>query len=586
MSTNREIAETFDQIATALELLEANRFRVGGNQRVARVLRDMTEEVAALVKSEPRTAVDRLTAVGGIGKASAERIVEHVETGTIEEHRKLLEKVPRGLFEVLAIPGVGPKAARAMWQELGITDLDGLKAKLDSSELKTLPRMGVKTIDNIKKAIAFQEQAGDRVPLGIARPLALALADELTAVPGVKRLDFAGSLRRGRETIGDLDFLAACDDPEALRERFTSMPQVTQVLARGETKCSVRLEAGNIAMQADLRTVPAAAYGAALMYFTGSKEHNVRLREIAIQKDMRLNEYGLFQGTEERPQDHGAVPVAADAEEAIYAALELPFVPPELREDSAHLDSPPPCLIEIEDIRAELHAHTTASDGKLTIDELAGRARERGFHTLAITDHSKSSVIAGGLDEERLLRHARAIREADARISGIRLFAGAEVDILPDGRLDYDDEILAKLDVVVASPHVSLRQDPATATARLLAAIRHPLVHILGHPTGRFVGRREGLSPDMNALFEAAAEHDVALELNANWKRLDLRDSHLRGALGHGVKIAINTDAHRARDFDNLMYGILTARRAGVAPASCVNTWPAEELHSWLASKR
>jgi DNA polymerase (family 10) len=320
------------------------------------------------------------------------------------------------------------------------------------------------------------------------------------------------------------------------------------------------------------------------MYFTGSKEHNVHLREIAIERDMRLNEYGLYEGTEERPQDHGAKPVAADTEEAIYEALGLSFVPPELREEG--VDRPPERLIEQGDVRAELHAHTTASDGRLSIDELARCAKERGFHTLAVTDHSKSSVIANGLDEMRLLRHVEAIREADARISGIRLLAGAEVDILPGGRLDYDDEILSQLDVVVASPHASLRQDPTTATARLLAAIRHPLVHILGHPTGRFVGRREGLSPDMNALFEAAAEHDVVLELNANWKRLDLRDSHLRGALAHGVKIAIDTDAHRATDFDNLIYGILTARRAGLEPASCINTWEAEKLHGWLASKR
>ncbi len=597
-STNREIAETFRQIATALELLDANRFRINSHLRVARVLRDMSEEVSSLVAQLPRTVVDRLTAFDGIGKASAQRIVEHVTTGRIAEHQELLEQVPSGLFEVLAIPGVGPKAARAMWQELGITDLAGLKAKLDSSELSSLPRMGLKTIDNIKKAIAFHEQAGERVPLGVARPLALELAAELRTVPGVVRLDFAGSLRRGRETIGDLDFLAACDDPEALRQRFLSLPQVTQVLARGETKCSVRLvapEAGQAAMQADLRIVPISVYGAALMYFTGSKEHNVRLREIAIQQDKRLNEYGLFKGTDARPQDRGETPLAADAEDAIYAALGLPFVPPELREQTSPrrgangttgIDRLPPRLIEQGDVVAELHAHTTASDGKLTIEQLARCAKERGFHTLAITDHSKSQVIASGLDEERLLRHIEAIREADAGISGIRLLAGTEVDILPDGRLDYSDEILARLDVVVASPHASLRQDPATATARLLRAIRPPPVHLLGHPTGRFAIRRQGPSPAPTALFEAAAEHDVTLELNANWRRLDLRDSHLRGAIGHGCKVAINTDAHRETDFDNLIYGILTARRAALEPAACINAWPAEKLHAWLASKR
>ena len=595
VSTNREIADVFQQIATALELLEANRFRVNGNLRVARVVRDLGQEVASLVAEEPRTAVDRLRALDGIGRASAQRIVEHVTSGEIAEHRRLLEQVPSGLFEVLAIPGIGPKAARAMWQELGVTDLAGLKAKLGSPELSRLPRMGTKTIDNIKRAIAFHERAGDRVPLGVARPLALELAAELSAVPGVRRLDFAGSLRRGRETIGDLDFLVACDDPRAPRERFLSLPQVTQVLARGETKCSVRLFApgargrhgsGGTAMQADLRIVPEAAYGAALMYFTGSKEHNVRLREIAIQQRMRLNEYGLFEGTDERPQDRGATPVAAATEDAIYAALGLPLVAPELREDATRLDRLPPRLIELDDIRAELHSHTTASDGDLSIEELARCARRRGLHTLAITDHSRSQVIANGLDEERLLRHVDAIREADAAISGIRLLAGAEVDILPDGRLDYADDVLARLDVVVASPHASLRQGPQAATARLLAAIRHPLVHILGHPTGRIINRRQGLSPDMNALFEAAVRHDTVLELNANWKRLDLRASHLRGALERGAMIAVDTDAHDDGDFDNLIYGILTARRAGLEPASCINTWPAEELHAWLASKR
>ncbi len=586
MSSNREIAETFQQIATALELLEANRFRVNSNRRVARVLRDMNEEVSSLIVGNPSTAVARLTAFDGIGKASAQRIVEHVETGRITEHRKLLEQVPEGLFEVLAIPGVGPKSAKAMWQELGITDLAGLKAKLGSPELSGLPRMGAKTIENIAKAIEFQERSGGRVHLGIARPLALELASELRAIPGVRRLDFAGSLRRGRETIGDLDFLAACEDPEALRRCFTSLPPVTQVLARGDTKCSVRLEAGRTAMQADLRIVPEKAYGAALMYFTGSKEHNVRLREIAIRQKMRLNEYGLFPGTAERPQDHGVKPLAAATEEAIYAALGLPYLPPESREDRRVLEHEPPPLIELEDVRAELHAHTTASDGKLEIEELARVAKLRGFHTLAITDHSKSQVIANGLDEQRLLRHVEQIRAADAEIGGIRLLAGSEVDILPDGRLDYDDEILAKLDVVVASPHAALRQDPATATARLLRAIRHPLVHVIGHPTGRIINRREGLSPDMTALFEAAVEHDTALELNASWLRLDLRAGHLRGALGHGAKIAINTDAHRESNFDNLVYGILTARRAGLEAGSCINTWPAEKLYSWLASKR
>jgi len=586
MNTNRELARIFQQMAAALELLGANPFRVNANTRIARLLKDMTDDVAALVAEDPKTAVKRLSALQGVGKGSAQKIVEYLETGEVSEHRELLEKVPSGLFEVLEIPGVGPKAAKLMWDELGITSVADLKAHLDSPELAALPRMGAKTVDNIRKAIAFSEKAQERIPIGQARPIALELAAALNAVPGARRVEYAGSLRRGCETIGDLDFLVVCDDPEAMREHFTTQGAVTQVLARGETKCSVRLEAGEVAIQADLRIVPEDAYGAALMYFTGSKDHNVRMREIAIKRGMRLNEYGLFAGSDERPQQSGTRPVASASEEEIFRALDLPFIPPELREDRGELTGELPRLIELGDIRAELHAHTVASDGKVTIEELARGAKARGFHTVAVTDHSQSSVIANGLSADQLRRHLEAVREADQKIRGITILAGSEVDILGDGRLDYDDELLAELDLVIASPHAGLRQDTKTATARLVRAIRHPLVHILAHPTGRIIGQRPGLEPDMNALFEAAVECDTALELNANWQRLDLRDTHLRSALAQGCRIAIDTDAHKESHFDFLIYGILTARRAGLGPDSCINTWPAKRLHGWLCSKR
>jgi len=586
METNRELTKIFQQIASGLELLGANRFRVNAHQRVARVVKELDRDVAELVREAPETAIDRLTELDGVGKGTAEKIVEYVESGEVGEHQEILEKVPPGLFQVLEIPGLGPKSVKLMWDELGISTVDELKAKLDSPELAELPRMGEKTIENIKKAIAFSEKAGDRVPLGLARPLALELLGRLRELPGVVRAEAAGSLRRGRETIGDLDFLVACDDPETVRKAFVGAEEVTEVLARGETKSSVRLEAGRVAIQADLRIVPEPSWGAALMYFSGSKEHNVRLRERAIKKGLRLNEYGLFEGKEERPQDHGAEPVAAATEEEIYRALDLEFIPPELREDRGELEGVPERLIELEDVKSELHSHTVASDGRLSIEEMARAARERGFHTLAVTDHSRSSVIANGLDPQRLAEHVDAVRAADERVEGIKILAGSEVDILADGSLDYDDELLARLDVVVASPHAALRQDPETATERLLKAIRHPLVHVLGHPTGRIINRREGLSPDMAALYEAAAESDTALELNANWQRLDLRDNHLRAALERGCKIAIDTDAHDEPHFDFLVYGILTARRAGMAPGACINTWPAEELHGWLRSKR
>ncbi|MEM9293027.1 MAG: DNA polymerase/3'-5' exonuclease PolX [Acidobacteriota bacterium] len=586
MSTNAELQRIFQQMAEALQLLGANRFRVNAHDRVARALKDQTEDLSAVVKNHPDDALARLQEMQGVGKSSAEKIVEYVETGEVQEHRELLEKIPAGVFDLLEIPGIGPKAAKLMWEQLNITSIADLKVGLDSGEVEKLPRMGAKTVENLKKAIAFQEKAGDRTPLGRARPVALELLETLRSLEGVQRVEAAGSLRRGRETIGDLDFLVVCDDPAAVREAFTTMPQVTQVLAAGDTKSSVRLEAGKVVLQADLRIVPEAAWGAALMYFTGSKQHNVRLRERAIKKNLRLNEYGLFEGKEERPQDRGAAPVAAATEEEIYAALDLPYIAPELREDRGELDGVPERLIELGDVRAELHAHTTASDGRLSIEELARTVKERGFHTLAITDHSQSAAIANGLKPDRLRRHIDAVREANEKIDDFQLLAGSEVDILPDGRLDYDDDLLAELDFVVASPHVSLRQSPEQATERLLAALRHPLVHVLGHPTGRIIGKREGLSPDLNALIEAAVEHDKALELNANWQRLDLKDTHLRAALAAGAKISIDTDAHDAPHLDFLVYGILTARRAGMTADACINTWSADRLLEWVRAKR
>ncbi len=585
MIANQEVAKIFDQMAAALEILGANVFRVNAYARGARVVEELTEDLRAVVEEDPPSAIKRLSAIEGIGKGLAEKIAEYIETGAVHEHQELLREVPPTLFELLRIPGIGPKAARTLWQELGIKSMEDLKNTPDE-KLAALPRMGKKTVENIRSAISFNEKGHERVPIGLALPLALRLAEDLREVAGVQRLEYAGSLRRGKETIGDLDFVAATTDPEALREAFVGRPEVSRVLAKGDTKCSVRLEAGGVVMQADLRLVPLAVFGAALLYFTCSKEHNVRLRELAVKKNLRLDEYGLFEGKDERPQDRGEVPIAAATEEEIYRALGLHYVEPERREDHGELEAPPLRLIELADIKAELHAHTTASDGRLTIRELAYEAKRRGFHTIAVTDHSKGQPIAGGLSPERLLQHIEAVRAADAEISGIKILAGSEVDILPDGSLDYEDELLAKLDIVVASPHNALRQEPEVATERLLKAIRHPLVHIIGHPTGRMVNRRQGLEPDIGALVAAAKESDTALELNSNWHRLDLRDTHLRVALEAGCKIAIDCDTHHIPDLDNLPYGILTARRAWMRPESCINTWPAEKLHAWLRSKR
>jgi DNA polymerase (family 10) len=384
-------------------------------------------------------------------------------------------------------------------------------------------------------------------------------------------------------------------------ELFRSPSQIRQVIVAGDNKSSVRFaldgdggrwgvvdeHAGTI--QVDLRVLPVESFGAALMYFTGSKEHNVAMRERALKMGMTLNEWGLFPLDQEPtpPQTRGVVPVAAATEAEIYRALKLPYLPPEVREDRGEFEVPAtPHLVAVQDIKSELHAHTTASDGLMSIEELATRAKERGFHTIAVTDHSRSSAVAGGLTVERLLQHIEEVRRAEERVKGIRILAGSEVDILADGRLDYPDEILRQLDIVVASPHAALSQEPALATARLISAITHPMVHILGHPTGRLINRRGGLSPDMGAIIRAAKEHRVALEVNAHWMRLDLRDVHVRAAVEAGCMIAIDCDVHAPDDFDNLGFGIATARRGWLTPSLCVNAWAEDQLIGWLRSKR
>lgn len=594
MSFNARVATIFDRMAAMLELTGADRFRVNAHAKAARVINDATADLEPIARD-----AKALTALDGIGKGTAAKIAEFAETGTIAEHDELAARVPAGVLDLLGIQGLGPKTVKLLWEEKRVESVADLKKIIEDGSILTLPRMGEKTVENIKESIAFLESSGLRLPIGIAMPIAEALVARMSGIDGVTDCTFAGSLRRGRDSIGDIDILIATADPEAARAAFCEHGSVIKVLARGERKCSVRLSLeglggrfgsdANAAVQADLRIVPRASWGAALMYFTGSKEHNVRLRERALSKGMTLNEYGLFpedKSDATPPQERGVEPVASKTEESIYKALGLPFIAPPLREDRGELGSAPPACVEIADIKAELHSHTTASDGDMSIAESAAIAKERGFHTLAITDHSKSSAVANGLSVDRLRAHIAAVRAADAAIDGISILAGSEVDILVDGTLDYDDALLAELDVVVASPHAGLKAKPAQATKRLLRAIAHPMVHIIGHPTGRLIERRPGLEPAMDELIAAAIEHDVALEINAHWMRLDLRDTHVRAAVEAGCKIAINCDVHQAGDYDNLRYGILTAQRGWLTPELCINTWPKQKLHDWLKSKR
>ena len=584
MSSNEDIGAIFEEMATLLELTGANGFRVNAHTKVARVVEGLSSDLAEVARGEK--ALAELQKIDGIGKSSAEKIVAFVATGTVPELEDLRSEVPDGLRTVMQVPGLGPKTVRRFWQEASVESLADLEAALDDGRLESLPRMGRKTLDNIRASIDFMKSAGDRRRLGVAMPLAERVVAVMEAVPGMRRVAWAGSLRRGQETIGDVDVLVSTDDPDAASVAFREQPGVSRVLVAGETKSSVRLEEG---IQVDLRVVPEEVWGATLMYFTGSKDHNVALRERAIARGLRLNEYGLFPEDDEAtpPQQRGIAPVAASTEAEIYEALELPWIPPELRVDRDEFDRPiPDDLVTVEAIRAELHSHTTASDGKLSIDELADAAMAAGREVLAITDHSRSSAQANGLDVDRLRRHADAIREADSRIEGVRLLAGSEVDIHADGSLDYEDDVLAMLDVVVASPHASLRQEPAVATARLCAAARHPLVSIIGHPTGRIIGSRKGLEPDLEALIAAAVEGGTALEINSNPLRLDLRDIHVRAAVDAGCLISINTDAHRAEHLEFIRYGVLTGRRGRLENEGCINTWATDRLLAWLARNR
>lgn len=605
MSFNERLAERFERIAKILELLGEDKFRVNAHSRAARTVESQSVDISTIASDKKA-----LTAIEGIGPKIADKIAEFAASGRITELEELEARVPPGLLRVMEVPGLGPKTVAMLWQQAGVQTLEDLKRIIDDGSILTLPRMGEKSVEKIKKSMAFAAEGNKRLELGVAMPLAELIVDAVLTWPGVERATFAGSLRRGKDTIGDIDILVATSDMAGTSERFTKLPGVVEVLSSGEGKSSVRMrasadlgrwgaDADGQGVQVDLRVIPLDRWGAAMMYFTGSKEHNIRLRERALKRGLTLTEWGLFPDDEDPipPHRRGVKPVAAATEKVVFAALELAEVPPEIREDKGEIalaeqefagkgEARLPRLITVADIKAELHAHTTASDGRMSIVELAGEAKRRGFHTITVTDHSKSSAVAGGLSPERLVEHVRAVHAARAEVKGITILAGSEVDILADGTLDYEDDLLRRLDLVVGSPHASLSQEPEVATARLVRAIEHPLVHILGHPTGRLINRRRGLEPDMQAIYKAAKSHDVAIEINAHWMRLDMRDVHVKGAMDAGCLIAINCDVHDPRDFDNLRYGVVTARRGWVTAERCVNAWEAPVLHGWLGRKR
>lgn len=570
---NREIAEIFQQIADMLAIKGENRHRVFAYQRAAETIANLERDVADVWRE------GALTDLPGIGKTLADKIEELLESGSLAFYEQLRAEVPPGVIEMLHIPDVGPKTAGRLWQELGLTSIDQVEEAARAGRIQTLSRMGARTETNILQGIEALRRRSGRTPLGAAWALAHQLLAELQKAPGVQQAAPAGSLRRMRETVGDLDLLVAADDPAPVMAHFRALPQVAEVMLSGETKTSVRTGEG---LQVDLRVLEPPRWGTALQYFTGSQAHNIHLRALAQKQGYSLNEYAL------KREDGGEILCAE--EEEVYRHLGLPWIPPELREDrgeiEAALEGALPRLITRDDLRGDLQMHTTWSDGHNSVAEMAEAARVRGLRYIAITDHSYGMGVAGGLNEEELRRQRAEIAAVNARYDPFRVLAGTEVEIRADGSLDFPDEVLAGLDLVVASLHTGLRSGRERTTERLLAAIRNPHVDVIAHPTGRLIGRREGADLDMEAILKAAAETGTAIEINAHPDRLDLPDRYVRRAVELGVRLAINSDAHAAAGLELLFFGVAVARRGWAAPDDVVNTWKLDELLAWLNCRK
>ena len=568
---NREIADIFSQMADLMEILGEDRFRVNSYRKAGRTVQELAEPI------EEVAAAGKLEDIPGIGRSTAAKINQYLQTGKVEAHQELLAKVPAGVAAMLKVGGLGPKTAAKLWKEGGITTVEQLKAALsDPQKLEGISGIGPKKAQQLLESLEFAEKVSGRSLLGEAQELAEALVAAVEAAKGAQRVEIAGSLRRGKETIGDIDLLCQAGAKAAgkIIAAFTSAPAVQRVLAAGGTKGSVVLEGGT---QADIRVVDRKSFGSALMYFTGSKDHNVALRELAIKRGLKLSEYGLFKGDKQ---------VAGADEEEVYKALGLAFIAPELREERGEIQAAVkgklPKLLRLEDIHGDMHMHTNASDGLNSIEEMIQACRDRGYAYMVISDHSKSQIQAHGLDENRLASQIEQVKAAAKRFKDIAVLTGVEVDIFKDGSLDFGPDVLGELDFVTASPHSALSQGAEQATKRLLRAIEQRCVHCIGHPSGRLINARAGMELDIEAIAKAAAANDVALEINADPHRLDLRDVHVRVAVEAGAKLVISTDAHSIASLGLMRYGVMTARRGWATAKDVINTYSLAELRKWL----
>ncbi len=578
---NKAIAGLLYETADLLEIDNQDSFRIRSYRRAAEAIEALDQQVTNLI-AEPK----KLLEVPGIGRGMLLNLQEILKEGQLTLHAELLGKYRPSMLELLKVQGLGPKTIALLWSAYQVADLEGVEKLATEGKIRLLPRMGEKHEQKILKAIQDYRRIAGRFLLDAAEMQANKLSEHLAQFDGIGKVTPAGSLRRGRETVGDLDVLVTgqcCvsdDQRRGLLDHIIKLPGLMEVIARGDNKVSFRLRSG---MQVDVRTLPPESFGAAMQYFTGSKSHNVALRQRALKMGFTLSEYSLA-----RLEDN--TPVAGPNEEEIYGKLKLDYITPELRENTGEIEAAEkhalPALISERDLQGDVHMHTLETDGRCTIEEMAEAARARGYKYMAITDHSKNLAFANGLDDKRALEHIQRIRRADQQIDGIRIFAGVEVDILPDGDLDLSDSVLSEMDVVIASVHSQFNQEPAKMTDRLIRAIENKNTSIIGHPTGRLLLRRDAYAFDMDAVLKAAAKNSVAMELNAYPDRLDLCDRHLRMAKERGVRIVINTDSHHTSHLEKIRYGVVQARRAWLTREDVLNTLPTEKFalamrHSW-----
>ncbi|GAB3675446.1 DNA polymerase/3'-5' exonuclease PolX [Halopiger thermotolerans] len=582
MATNAEIAGRFEEFADLLEADDVE-YKPRAYRRAAEHIRGHPRPIADYVEDGNREAIED---IDGVGEAIADKIVEYVETGQIEELEELRAELPIDIADITRIEGVGPKTAGKLYRELGIETLDDLEAAAEAGEVQEVKGFGPKTEQNILENLEFAREVGQRQLLGEARPLADDVLEFLESVEAVERCEVAGSIRRWRETIGDVDVLVATDDGEAVIDAFLGWDSVDSEIESGPEKASVRI--GEI--RVDLRVVVPAEYGAALQYFTGSKDHNVSLRNYAIDRGMKLNEYGAFDVSDVDDADAGqrvGERVASETEAGMYEALGLEWIPPELRTDRGEIEAAAngdlPDLLTREDVRGDLHSHTEWSDGNNTIEEMVAGAESMGYDYYAVADHAEGPGIVGGmgLSDTEILEQVEEIREVDAA-SDVEVFAGIEANVDAEGEIDLSDEVIDALDVIVASTHSALDQDAETATERLVRAIENPAIDVLGHPSGRLLNERSGLDFDATALGRAAAEHDTALEVNSNPRRLDLWGSAVQAAVEEGAAIAVNTDAHQPSTLEYMRWGVHTARRGWAEADDVINAWDLEALREFL----